>query len=116
MYQELQERGVYHLSTAMYRFLKTGSCEIRKQDLDDKQLVFFRPAWLSGKGDGLDFQTVYRQLAGVDSVIRAAGRCNREESEAWIKATYIFQLRKREFMPGGSVSEDTEVTRRTAYR
>ena len=51
--------------------------EIRKR-LDAKKTVHCLSTSLVEAGVDLDFQTVYRQLAGVDSVIQAAGRCNRE--------------------------------------
>lgn len=101
MYQELRGEGVYHLSTAMYPVhRKRVLAEIRKR-LDDKKRCIVLSTSLVEAGVDLDFQTVYRQLAGVDSVIQAAGRCNREGKRSLDESnTYIFQLQEREFMPG----------------
>lgn len=51
-------------------------------------------------GVDLDFQFVYRQLAGIDSLIQAAGRCNREGKRRPEESmVYVFQM-KDEKIPG----------------
>ena len=44
-------------------------------------------------GVDIDFPIVYRQEAGLDSVLQAAGRCNREGKNG-LSTTYIFSLSK----------------------
>lgn len=78
VYEALPSEGRFHLSTLM--------CPIhRKQKLDE-----IRERLKSGKtcrvvstslieaGVDVDFPRVFREMAGLDSILQAAGRCNRE--------------------------------------
>lgn len=74
---DLLEGRKFHLSTYMtpeHRSRVIG--EIRS--LLGKEKVAVVATSLIEAGVDLDFQTVYRQLAGLDNILQAGGRCNRE--------------------------------------
>lgn len=78
VYESLKGEGVYHLSTFMYpkhrrRILDT----IRKRLKEGKKCLLIATSLVEA-GVDFDFCTVFRELAGLDSIIQAAGRCNRE--------------------------------------
>ena len=101
IYKQLEGEGVYHLSTSMYpkhrrRILR----EIRERLQKNKKCILISTSLVEA-GVDLDFQSVYRELAGVDSMIQAAGICNREglrpEKESKV---YIFQFEGKENVLG----------------
>lgn len=55
-------------------------------------------------GVDIDFPVVYRQEAGLDSILQAAGRCNREGKNG-ICTTYVFSLGKEHSLPPGFISQ-----------
>ena len=55
-------------------------------------------------GVDIDFPVVFRQEAGLDSLLQAAGRCNREGSHG-ICTAYIFSLGKEHPLPSGFISQ-----------
>lgn len=101
IYQRIKGEGVYHLSTSMYpAHRKRVLNDIRKRLQKQERCVVVSTSLVEA-GVDLDFQTVYRQLAGIDSIIQAAGRCNREGKRPSSQCfTYIFKLDSKESVPG----------------
>ena len=55
-------------------------------------------------GVDIDFPVVFRQEAGLDSILQAAGRCNREGKQE-LGTTYIFSLGKEHPLPSGYITQ-----------
>lgn len=101
IYHHLEGEGVYHLSTSMYpKHRQRILNKVRERLSKDERCVLVSTSLVEA-GVDLDFQMVYRQLAGVDSMIQAAGRCNREgkrnQKESIVS---IFQFEEAERVPG----------------
>lgn len=62
-------------------------------------------------GVDIDFPVVYRQEAGLDSVLQAAGRCNREGILP-MGTTYVFSLTKERALPPGHLSRTADACKR----
>lgn len=108
LYQEMSGEGVYHLSTLMYPVhRKTVLKRVRSRLKAGKKCILIATSLVEA-GVDLDFQNVYRQLAGIDSVIQAAGRCNREGKRTIEDShTYIFQMEDEVNVPGQEQQIDT---------
>ncbi|MBQ9493483.1 MAG: CRISPR-associated helicase Cas3' [Oscillibacter sp.] len=78
VYQKLPQEGSYHLSTLIYpAHRRTILAEIR-QRLSDGLPCRIVSTSLVEAGVDVDFPAVWREMAGLDSILQAAGRCNRE--------------------------------------
>lgn len=109
IYQSIKGEGVYHLSTSMYPMHRRRVLEEIRVRLQNREKCIVVSTSLVEAGVDLDFQTVYRQLAGLDSIIQAAGRCNREGMRSCAECfTYIFKLEEPEYVPGQR--QQTDVT------
>lgn len=75
---ETSEGNIFHLSARMIPVHRTLIIEKIKMKLfnNEKCIVISTPVIEAGVD--IDFPVVYRAIAGMDSIIQAAGRCNRE--------------------------------------
>lgn len=78
IFRLLPEEGSFHLSTLMIPAQRQALLEEIRQRLEDGAPCRVVSTSLIEAGVDVDFPAVYRQLAGVDSILQAAGRCNRE--------------------------------------
>ena len=93
LFSLLPEEGRFHLSTLM-----TPKHRMRKLEEIRKRLKAGLPCRvvstsLIEAGVDVDFPSVWREMAGLDSILQAAGRCNREGKRPQEKSlVHIFQL------------------------
>ncbi len=80
LYKELRLRNtpcLYHLSTSMCSGHRTVIFDKIRSKLKNKEKVICISTNLIEAGVDISFGCVIRSLAGLDSIVQAAGRCNR---------------------------------------
>ncbi|MGM9626396.1 MAG: CRISPR-associated helicase Cas3', partial [Eubacteriales bacterium] len=108
-YDTLKGDGVYHLSTYMTPAHLGQTIDLIRSRLALGKKCTVISTSLIEAGVDVDFPTVFREIAGLDSIIQAGGRCNREGKHSVDKSiVYVFS---RENM-SERFSESASITNR----
>lgn len=100
IYQRMPQETI-HLSRMMCsKHLKKKIQEIKQLLSQDKPIRVISTQLVEA-GVDIDFPIVFREETGLDSILQAAGRCNREGRQA-VGKTYVFSLG---YVPSGSMSK-----------
>ncbi|MCQ4085964.1 CRISPR-associated helicase Cas3' [Saccharibacillus sp. JS10] len=119
LYETLAERydenQLYHLSARMCPKHRKDILKIVKSRLEEGLPCVLVSTQLIEAGVDIDFPTVYRELAGIDSIAQAAGRCNRNgrlmrDGEAILGVVTVFETEKG--LPDGWMSLSGSVARK----
>ncbi len=98
LYDQIAERSesgqCFHLSTWMCGEHRRAALKTIRERLKGEQPCRVVSTQLVEAGVDLDFPTVYRAEAGLDSIAQAAGRCNREGLLA-LGLTYVFEAEEK---------------------
>ena len=81
----------YHLSANMTPAHRSRVIEAVRKKLENGEHITVVSTSLVEAGVDLDFNTVFRQLSGLDSILQAGGRCNREgkDDKGYV---YVFDI------------------------
>lgn len=82
---------VFHLSTNMCPAHRKAILKVICQRLKDREPLLCISTQLVEAGVDVDFGTVIRSVAGLDSIAQAAGRCNRNGARA-VGSVYVVNL------------------------
>lgn len=107
LYDRLPKEGIcLHLSRMMCPAHVSATIEHIKAVLKLQKGAPLRviATQLIEAGVDIDFPVVFRQEAGLDSILQAAGRCNRE-GKLGICTTYVFSLGKEHPLPPGFMTQ-----------
>jgi CRISPR-associated endonuclease/helicase Cas3 len=108
----LMPDGTVHLSANMCGEHRSGVIACIKAKLSAGEKVRVISTQLVEAGVDIDFPVVYRALAGIDSVVQSAGRCNREgrlNLEGGLGKVIVFI--PPELSPAGLLRKGEDVTR-----
>lgn len=90
----------YHLSKAMCPDHRKKMIKQIRKDLENGEMIFVVSTQLVEAGVDFDFPCVYREIAPLESIIQAAGRCNRDGKllpEGRLGKVFIFRLENAVF-------------------
>lgn len=87
------EEDIYHLSARMCPKHRMAIMEKVREHLGDKHPCLLVSTQLIEAGVDVDFPYVYRELAGLDSIAQAGGRCNRNKS-VYRGEVIVFELER----------------------
>lgn len=107
IFDRLPDEGIcIHLSRMMCPEHVSQRIQAMKQALadPDNKIVRVVSTQLIEAGVDIDFPVVYRQEAGLDSVLQAAGRCNREGKLSLCTA-HVFSLSAEHPLPRGFMTQ-----------
>lgn len=116
LFDRLPDEGIcIHLSRMMCPTHVSEKIREMKEALADtsNKVVRVISTQLIEAGVDIDFPVVYRQEAGLDSILQAAGRCNREGKKS-LCTTYIFSLAGEHLLPKGFISQCNNARRNMA--
>lgn len=78
LFERLEGEGTFHLSTLMYPAHRREQLKEIRHRLSEGLPCRVVSTSLIEAGVDVDFPAVYREISGLDSILQAAGRCNRE--------------------------------------
>ena len=109
------QEAVFHLSTWMTPAHRVEVLDEVRRRLDTKQPCFLVSTQCIEAGVDVDFPTVWRALGPYDSIVQAAGRCNRNGRLRPEDArVHVFQTEDEKLPPGvyQTATNQTELLRR----
>lgn len=92
VYESLPEEGRFHLSTLMIPTDREKTLNAIRTRLQNGKTCRVVSTSLVEAGVDVDFPSVWRELAGLDSILQAAGRCNREGRRSAVESVvHVFE-------------------------
>lgn len=96
IYEELPEEGRIHLSTNMLPVHRKHTIQMIRERLEEGKVCRVIATSLVEAGVDIDFPIVFREEAGLDSIIQATGRCNREGKRSKDDSVvWVFQMEEK---------------------
>ena len=116
LYEELNKRGIpaFHLSNNMCNAHLSKELEKILERLKEDKPVLCISTQLIESGVDISFDCVVRDLAGLDSIFQAAGRCNRH-NKSETGYVYVINIDNEDLSKLPDIKRGADITRQLFY-
>jgi CRISPR-associated helicase Cas3/CRISPR-associated endonuclease Cas3-HD len=111
--RKAEPEGTFHLSTTMIPLHRKAAVTAIRERLKERLPCRVVSTSLVEAGVDLDFDAVYRETAGLDSIVQAGGRCNREGNRP-PEDSQVIVFQSEEGNPPSAIRQNIEVYRQIA--
>ena len=108
------DADVVHLSTNMCPQHRRDKIKAIRKLLGEKKPVICVTTQLIEAGVDISFRCVVRSLAGLDSAVQAAGRCNRHGESIDVRPVYLIKLKEEKLGNLKEISTAQDITQHMA--